>query len=144
MSSRTLFHIKIREDGRLELWSYGQSPPGVITKSNFPKSRWLHIAVVHYPHQGSHPNMSSHCSWHLLLTYLIIMSGFFIDGVLIDLVNWAYPRLETTAETGTFMIGDDSEQASMSWCVASATFLSRPLGTILRSLVLPRCPKYIV
>ncbi len=59
MSSRTLFHIKIREDGRLELWSHGQPPPGVITKSNFPKSRWLHIAVVHYPHQGSHPNLSS-------------------------------------------------------------------------------------
>jgi hypothetical protein len=62
MSSRTLFHLKIREDGRLELWSYGQPPPGVITKSNFPKSRWLHIAVVHYPHQGSHPNLRSGCS----------------------------------------------------------------------------------
>ena len=57
MSSRKLFHLKIREDGRLELWSHGQPPPGVITKSNFPKSRWLHITVVHYPHQGSHPNL---------------------------------------------------------------------------------------
>ncbi|KAI0273049.1 beach-domain-containing protein [Russula aff. rugulosa BPL654] len=125
MSSRTLFHIKIREDGRLELWSYGQSPPGVITKSNFPKSRWLHIAVVHYPHQGSHPNMR-----------------FFIDGVLIDLVNWAYPRPETTAETGTFMIGDDSEQASMSWCIASATFLSRPLGDHLPRFIHHLGPRY--
>ena len=65
------------------------------------------------------------------LTYLILMSGFFIDGVLIDLVNWAYPRSETTAQTGMYSIGDDSEEGSMSWCVASATLLSKPLGMIL-------------
>ena len=65
------------------------------------------------------------------LTYLIIMPGFFIDGVLIDLVNWAYPRPETTAQTGTYAIGDDSEEGSMSWCVASATLLSKPIGMIL-------------
>jgi hypothetical protein len=68
------------------------------------------------------------------------MSGFFIDGVLIDLVNWAYPRPETTAETGTFMIGDDSEQASMSWCVASSTLLSKPLGMIFALFDTPTLP----
>ena len=139
MSSRTLFHLKIREDGRLELWSHGQTPPGVVTKSNFPKSRWLHIAVIHYPHQGSHPNLSSYYSSRLF-TCLIVMSGFFIDGVLIDLVNWAYPRPETTAETATFVIGDDSEQASMSWCVASATLLSKPLGMIFAFFDAPTLP----
>src|SRR6266702_74389 len=55
--SRTLFHLKIREDGRLELWSHGQPPPGAVTKSSFPTYRWFHLAVVHYPHRGSHPNL---------------------------------------------------------------------------------------
>jgi hypothetical protein len=68
------------------------------------------------------------------LTYLIVIPGFFIDGVLIDLVNWAYPRPETTAQTGTYAIGDDSEEGSMSWCVASATLLSKPIGMILAFL----------
>ncbi len=70
------------------------------------------------------------------------MPGFFIDGVLVDLVNWAYPRPETTAQTGTFTVGDDSEEASMSWCVASATLLSRPLGMFLGFLGFPRWPEY--
>ncbi len=74
------------------------------------------------------------------LTYLIVVSGFFIDGVLIDLVNWAYPRPETTAQSGTFTIGDDSEQASMSWCVASATLLSKPLGMIVVLFGTPTLP----
>ncbi|KAI0002519.1 beach-domain-containing protein [Russula compacta] len=125
MSSYTLFHIKIGVDGRLELWSHGQPPPGVVTKSNFPKSRWFHIAVVHYPHRGPHPNLR-----------------FFVDGVLIDLMNWAYPRPEMTAQTGTYVIGDDSEEASMSWCMASATLLSRPLGDHLPRFIHHLGPRY--
>jgi hypothetical protein len=76
------------------------------------------------------------------LTYLIVLPGFFIDGVLIDLVNWAYPRPETTAKIGTYTIGDDLEEASMSWCVASATLLSKPLGMILAFLGIPTLPQY--
>jgi len=67
-------------------------------------------------------------------TYLIAAPGFFVDGVLIDLMNWAYPRPEMTAQTGTYAIGDDLEEASMSWCVASATLLSKPLGAVFVSL----------
>ncbi|KAH9965265.1 beach-domain-containing protein [Russula dissimulans] len=125
ISTRTLFHVRIGVDGRLELWSHGQPLPGLLTKSGFPKSRWFHIAVVHYPHQGPHPNLR-----------------FFVDGVLIDLMNWAYPRPEMTAQTGTYAIGDDSEDASMSWCVASATLLSRPLGDHLPRLIHHLGPRY--
>ena len=57
MSSQTLFHVKIRVDGQLELWSHGQPPPGAVTKSSFPRSQWFHIAVVYYPHRGPHPNL---------------------------------------------------------------------------------------
>ncbi|KAI9451783.1 beach-domain-containing protein [Russula earlei] len=125
MSARTLFHVKIGVDGRLELWSHGQRPPGVITKSSFPKSRWFHITVVHYPHQGPHPNLR-----------------FFVDGVLIDLMNWVYPPPETAAQTGTYTIGDDSEEGSMSWCVASATLLSKPLGDHLPRFIHHLGPRY--
>jgi hypothetical protein len=67
-------------------------------------------------------------------TYLIVTPGFFVDGVLIDLMDWAYPRPEMAAQSGTYMIGDDSEGASMSWCVASATLLSIPIGMFRASV----------
>jgi hypothetical protein len=57
-----------------------------------------------------------------------------VDGVLIDMMSWAYPRPESTAQTGLYVIGDDSEEASMSWCMASATLLSKPLGIVCASL----------
>ena len=68
-------------------------------------------------------------------------TGFFVDGVLIDLVNWAYPRPDLGMQTGTYAIGDDSEEANMSWCVASATLLSMPLGMFRASVSLPRWSK---
>ncbi|KAH9006451.1 beach-domain-containing protein [Lactarius hatsudake] len=125
VASRTLFHLKIREDGRLELWSHGQPPPGAVTKSSFPTSRWFHLAVVHYPHRGSHPNLR-----------------FFVDGVLIDLMSWAYPRPESSPQTGTYAIGDDSGEAGMSWCMASAILLSKPLGDHLPRFVHHLGPRY--
>jgi hypothetical protein len=89
--------------------------------------------VVHYPHRGPHPNLRSR---YVLLasTHLIVALGFFVDGVLVDLMSWAYPRLGMPAQTGTYVIGDDSEEASMSWCMASATLLSIPLGMIRTSM----------
>ena len=53
-----------------------------------------------------------------------------MDGVLIDLMSWAYPRPESSPQIGTYAIGDDSEEASMSWCMASAILLSKPLGVV--------------
>ncbi|KAF8266238.1 beach-domain-containing protein [Lactarius quietus] len=123
--SRTLFHLKVRADGCLELWSHGQPPPGAVTKSSFPTSRWFHLAVVHYPHRGSHPNLR-----------------FFVDGVLIDLMSWTYPRPESSPQTGTYAIGDGSEKASMSWCMASAILLSKPLGDHLPRFVHHLGPRY--
>ncbi len=53
-----------------------------------------------------------------------------MDGVLIDLMSWTYPRPEPSAQTGTYAIGDDSEEANMRWCMASAILLSKPLGMV--------------
>ncbi|KAI0049337.1 beach-domain-containing protein [Auriscalpium vulgare] len=125
LPSRTLFSLKIRTDGRLELWSFGQQVPGVVTKASFPRGRWFHISVIHYPHRGTNPSLR-----------------FFVDGVLIDLVNWAYPKPDTSFQVGTYMIGDDSEDAHMSWCVASATMLSKPLGDHLPRFIHHLGPRY--
>ncbi|KAH9975416.1 beach-domain-containing protein [Lactifluus volemus] len=96
-----------------------------IFSSAFAKYRWFHIAVVYYPHRGPHPNLR-----------------FFVDGVLIDMMSWAYPRPESTAQTGLYVIGDDSEEASMSWCMASATLLSKPLGDHLPRFIHHLGPRY--
>jgi hypothetical protein len=68
------------------------------------------------------------------LAYLIAAIGFFVDGVLIDLMSWTYPRPESSPQAGTYAIGDDSEGANMSWCMASAILLSKPLGIVCFSI----------
>ncbi|KAI0067044.1 beach-domain-containing protein [Artomyces pyxidatus] len=123
--SRTVFTLKMRTDGRLELWSYGQPLPGVVTKSSFPKSRWFHVTIIHYPHRGTNPSLR-----------------FFVDGVLIDLVNWSYPKPDYIAQTGAYILGDDSDDAQMSWCVASATLISKPLGDHLPRFIHHLGPRY--
>ena len=55
--------------------------------------------------------------------------GLFVDGVLIDTINWTYPKAEGTPQTGTYTIGDSSESACMSWCLASCYLISTPLGS---------------
>jgi hypothetical protein len=52
-----------------------------------------------------------------------------MDGVLSDTLNLAYPRPQASGQLGTYTIGDDSPDASMSWCFASAYLFSMPLGT---------------
>ena len=56
------------------------------------------------------------------------MSGLFIDGALTDTLDWNYPKPESFAQMGTFVIGDISEEARMSWCLASSYLISAPLG----------------
>ena len=68
---------------------------------------------------------------HVLILTLIIMSGLFVDGALCDMLSWPYPKPESSLQTGTYTIGDTSEAADMSWCLASAYLLATPLGTHL-------------
>jgi hypothetical protein len=55
--------------------------------------------------------------------------GLFVDGILTDTLNWNYPGPESSAQLGTYEIGDTSEKARMSWCLASSYLLSAPLGS---------------
>ena len=68
---------------------------------------------------------------HVLILTLIIMSGLFVDGALCDMLSWPYPKPEFSLQKGTYTIGDTSEAAHMSWCLASAYLLATPLGTYL-------------
>lgn len=59
---------------------------------------------------------------------LTLYTGLFIDGVLSDAMNWQYPKHGGLAKDGTYIIGDATEAASMSWAFASAYLVSTPLG----------------
>jgi hypothetical protein len=45
-----------------------------------------------------------------------------------DSVHWAYPRSESAAQLGAYIVGDSSEDAKLSWCLASAYLFALPLG----------------
>lgn len=53
--------------------------------------------------------------------------GLFLDGVLSDSLQWAYPKFDE-ASPANFMVGDDVAAVESSWCVASAYLLSVALG----------------
>lgn len=63
-----------------------------------------------------------------MLRPLIAMLGLFVDGALTDTLDWSYPKPESSAQLGMFVIGDASETARMSWCLASCYLISTPLG----------------
>ncbi|EIW75538.1 beach-domain-containing protein [Coniophora puteana RWD-64-598 SS2] len=82
------------------------------------RGRWTHVAVVHYPSRASCPSVR-----------------VFIDGVLADSVQWAYPKGAVRAEGVVYELGDASSSPSggggggggMSWSIASAYLFSHPL-----------------
>ena len=56
---------------------------------------------------------------HVLIRTLMIMSGLFVDCALCDMLSWSYPKPESSLQKGAYAIGDASEAADMSWCLAS-------------------------
>jgi hypothetical protein len=66
-----------------------------------------------------------------------------MDGILVDAMNIPYPRAEGVHKDGIYTIGDPAEAASMSWALASAYFISSPLGICLYpGLSVPRLTVY--
>lgn len=60
--------------------------------------------------------------------------GLFLDGVILDALNWNYPKPESSYQTVEYLIGDDSD-TKLSWCLGSTHLISMPLGDDL--------PRYI-
>jgi hypothetical protein len=72
------------------------------------------------------------------------MSGLFVDGILTDTLDWSYPKPESSAQMGTFVIGDASENAKMSWCLASCYLISTPLGRCQRFVLMLRLTSHVL
>lgn len=124
LGSRKPLALRLRPDGRLQLDCDGNST--IFGKSKLPKARWVHVALVHYPHRRSNPSIR-----------------VFVDGVMTDSANNVYPRPENRARTLKYCIGSKSKESQLSWCLASATLLSQPLGDDVPRLVRSLGPRYV-
>ena len=127
MPLRVLLKLSLRTDGKLELISSSNEQPAVFTTS-IRKSRWTHIALVHYPHRGPNPNIRESFGFRLLTVLSHEpLSGLYVDGAFVEGLSWAYPRPEAGFQIGKYIIGDASSKTKMSWCLASSHLLATPL-----------------
>ncbi|KAJ7672461.1 hypothetical protein DFH06DRAFT_1363367 [Mycena polygramma] len=122
---RALLTLALRPDGKLELSSSANREVGVFRKSGVQRQRWTHVALVHYAGRGVNPS-----------------TRLYVDGVLNDGLNWAYPKFESSAQTVKYVLGDDSGKARMSWCVASAHLMGVPFGDDLPRFIHHLGPRY--
>jgi len=129
--SRVFLQLSLRNDGLLELLSAGNKEPQVLDKARISKARWTHVAFLHHPHRASNPTI------RMLLYHAVIFAieltkwtGFFIDGILVDIRNWQYPRPDNSPQTINYTFGDNSKSASASYCIASTYLISNPLRTL--------------
>ncbi|KAI0360774.1 beach-domain-containing protein [Trametes cingulata] len=122
---RAIFSLKLRPDGSLDCESTGNKEPAVL-KARLAKGRWTHVALVHYPHRGSKPTIR-----------------LFVDGTMVDAVNWPYPRGDANGTDRPYTIGDNSPDACLNWCLASAYLFSQPLSDELPRFIHDLGPRYV-
>ncbi|KAL1744917.1 beach-domain-containing protein [Schizophyllum fasciatum] len=123
LGSRKPLALRLRPDGRLQVDCDGNNT--ILAKSKLPKARWVHVALVHYPHRRTNPSVR-----------------LFVDGVLTDSANNMYPRPESKARTLKYCIGSKGKESKLNWCLASATLLSQPLSDDVPRLVRSLGPRY--
>ncbi|EIN04780.1 beach-domain-containing protein [Punctularia strigosozonata HHB-11173 SS5] len=121
----SLIQLSLRPDGKLQLQTSSRKDAGVFTKSSVPKGRWTHIALVHHQHKAANPTIR-----------------LYVEGALVDSFNWPYPKPDNSARHLTYIIGDDTPSASMSWSIASAYLISVPLADDLPRLIHHLGPRY--
>ncbi|KAA1472737.1 beach-domain-containing protein [Dentipellis sp. KUC8613] len=125
IEDRCQLRLSLMPDGKLELWSSGSTDSSLVTKLALLKGRWAHITLIHYPHRASNPTVR-----------------LFFDGVLVETANWPYPKHETSPKTGTYLVGDDTNEAQTSWTAASAYLISKPLGDLTPRFIQHLGPRY--
>ncbi|KAJ6454462.1 hypothetical protein C8R47DRAFT_1252556 [Mycena vitilis] len=81
---KAIITLSLRPDGKLELSSSANRDVGVFRKSSVQRQRWTHVALVCYAGAGRGVGPSIR---------------LYIDGVLTDGLNWAYPKSESAATT---------------------------------------------
>ena len=55
-----------------------------------------------------------------------------MDNVLINNIDWTYPKAEGTPQIGTYFIGDPFDPTCVGWCLASYYLIYTPLGNSSR------------
>ena len=78
MPLRVLLKLSLRTDGKLELVSSSNEQVALFTNSLIRKSRWTHIALVHYPHRGPNPNIRESLDFLFLIILFYSSSVRFI------------------------------------------------------------------
>ncbi|KAI0746713.1 beach-domain-containing protein [Daedaleopsis nitida] len=121
---RDIFSMKLRPDGSLDCASTGNKEPAVL-KAHLAKGRWTHVTLIHYPHRGTKPTVR-----------------LFVDGGMVDSVQWQYPRGDANVDR-PYIIGDSSSDACLNWCIASAYLFSLPLPDELPRIIHDLGPRYV-
>ncbi|THV04025.1 beach-domain-containing protein [Dendrothele bispora CBS 962.96] len=120
--------LKLQHDGKLLFQTSGNSSAVIFNKVNISRGRWIHLTLVHYPgrDRSSNPNIR-----------------LFVDGVLNDHVNWYYPKPDSSSSSIRFIIGDDTKDSELSWCIASSYLLSLPIADDLPRFIHHLGPRYV-
>ncbi|KAG1745693.1 hypothetical protein EDB19DRAFT_1927133 [Suillus lakei] len=116
--------LSVGSNGALALRSRAVRKVEMLPKSKVTTSRWTHVTLVHHTHRSSHPSVC-----------------VFVDGVLSDSLQWAYPKFDE-ASPATLMVGDDVAAVESSWCVASAYLLSVALDDDFPRFIHHLGPRY--
>lgn len=127
IDSTRVISLEIHPDGRLSFKSTAQQEPGAFPHAVIPKARWTHITLVHYTHRSLNPTIRQYYPF-LSLECTKLRSGLFIDGVLCDGLNWPYPKNPTAGTSASYVIGDETKDATMRWCLSTSHLISVPLG----------------
>ncbi|KAJ7579061.1 beach-domain-containing protein [Mycena floridula] len=115
--------ISLNQEGQIQIQTSGYRDPVIMSNSKISKQRWTHLTLVHYPNKQSQPTIR-----------------LFVDGVLMDVLNWSYPRAEA-AQAVDYILGD-AEETKMSWCLASAHLIALPLSDDIPRLIHHLGPRY--
>jgi hypothetical protein len=119
--------LEIHPDGKLSFKSTAQEGPGLFPHARIMKARWTHVALVHYTHRSPNPTIRLCCPLHHLKPTKS-HSGLFIDGIPCDGLNWSYPKSLTNVTHASYVLGDDTPDATMQWCLSTSYLVSTPLG----------------
>jgi len=124
---RWLIRLSLRSDGTFEFMTAATREPTIFRKpgARLHRSRWTHVVLTHHAHRrgASIPTVR-----------------LFVDGALVDAVNWAYPRLDSPG--AEYVLGDDKGEGGARWCLASAYLLAQPLGDDMPRLFHHLGPRY--
>ncbi|KAF5354041.1 hypothetical protein D9756_006953 [Leucocoprinus leucothites] len=125
IDSKPVLALLIRSDGKFELSTSGHDSV-IFSKATLRKSRWIHVALVYHPSRSSNPSIR-----------------LFVDGVIQDGVNWAYPKTEAKAQAIVYTIGGCQSTESPSWCLSSVSLLATPIFDELIRFIHHLGPRYV-